>query len=70
MRQTGNPGQAGFPDSLLQMGVRLVWVIDPQRLRVTVFQPDQEPTVLAPANDLDGGDILPGFCCRVLDLFA
>ena len=53
----------------LAMGVRMVWVIDPERLRVTVFRPDQEPAVFAPENELDGGDVLPGFRCRVAEFF-
>src|SRR5262245_20100133 len=54
----------------LQMGVRLVWVIDPQVERVHVFRPDREPEVLAADNQLDGGDVLPGFLCAVAELFA
>lgn len=53
----------------LEMGVRMVWVIDPPQLRVTVFQQDQEPIVLAPENELDGGAILPGFQCGVSEFF-
>lgn len=53
----------------LLMGVRLVWVIDPQRQRVTVFRPDQEPMTYAAENELDGGEVLPGFRCRVAAFF-
>jgi Uma2 family endonuclease len=53
----------------LRMGVRLVWVIDPQRQRITVFAPDQEPTTYAAENELDGGEVLPGFRCRVAEFF-
>jgi Uma2 family endonuclease len=53
----------------LRMGVRLVWVIDPQRQRVTTFSPDQEPATFAAENELDGGEVLPGFRCRVAELF-
>jgi Uma2 family endonuclease len=54
----------------LGMGARLVWVIDPQSQRVTVFGPDQEPRTFAPENELEGGDVLPGFRCRVADFFT
>lgn len=54
----------------LNMGVRLVWVIDPNVQRVHVFQPDQEPQVLAADNDLDGGAVLTGFRCQVAELFG
>ncbi len=53
----------------LRMGVRLVWIIDPPRQRVTVFYPDREPQTFAPENELDGGEVLPGFRCRVAELF-
>ena len=53
----------------LAMGTRLVWVIDPQRQRVTVFSPDQEPITYAAENELDGGEVLPGFRCRVAEFF-
>jgi Uma2 family endonuclease len=54
----------------LRMRARLVWVVDPRRQRVTTFSRKEEPTALAPENELDGGDILPGFRCRVAELFA
>lgn len=53
----------------LRMGVRLVWVVDPKVRRVTVFTTDREPQTFAAENDLDGGDVLPGFRCRVEDFF-
>jgi Uma2 family endonuclease len=53
----------------LNMGVRLVWVIDPKVKRVTVFTQDREPQTLAEENELDGGEVLPGFRCQVSDLF-
>lgn len=53
----------------LQMGVRWVWVIDPKRQRLTAFRPDHEPVTYAAENELDGGDILPGFKCRVAEFF-
>jgi Uma2 family endonuclease len=54
----------------LNLGVRLVWVIDPKTQRVHVFQPDQEPQVFAGENELEGGAVLPGFRCRVSEIFA
>jgi Uma2 family endonuclease len=53
----------------LRMGVRLVWVIDPRRRRVTVFRPDEEPTTFAAENELDGGEVLPQFRCQVAEFF-
>jgi Uma2 family endonuclease len=53
----------------LATGVRMVWVIDPRAERVTVFTADQEPVTLAKENDLDGGDVLQGFRCKVAEFF-
>ncbi len=69
-----SPGQAwgallAKVGEYLKMGIRLVWVVDPEVRRVTVFTPNSEPQVLAAENDLDGGAVLPGFRCRVADLF-
>jgi Uma2 family endonuclease len=54
----------------LTMGAKLVWIIDPQVQRVTVFGRDREPMTFAPENELDGGEVLPGFRCRVAEFFA
>ncbi|MCI0379545.1 MAG: Uma2 family endonuclease [Gemmataceae bacterium] len=56
-------------DEYLHMGVKMVWVIDPAVKRVTVFSPESEPVVYAAENELDGGDILPGFRCKVAEFF-
>ena len=56
-------------DEYLSLGVRLVWVADPKTKRVTVFTPDHEPRTLAAENEIDGGDVLPGFRCPVADFF-
>jgi Uma2 family endonuclease len=53
----------------LKMGVKLVWVVDPKARRLTVFSPDREPETFAAENEWDGGAVLPGFHCKVADLF-
>lgn len=45
----------------LLYGVRLVWLIDPDARAVTVLKPDGRSTRLTEADQLDGGDVLPGF---------
>lgn len=45
----------------LAAGTRLVWVIDPRRRTVTVHRPGARPRILTPDQQLDGGDLLPGF---------
>jgi Uma2 family endonuclease len=51
-------------------GVRRVWIVDPEDRTVTVIVDPLESRTLEPGATLDGGDVLPGFSCRVADLFA
>ncbi len=51
-------------------GVRLVWQIDPDARTVAVYSAPEPPTVLAEADTLDGGAVLPGFMLPLRDLFA
>jgi Uma2 family endonuclease len=54
----------------LDAGVRLVWVLDPRSESVRVHRPGQAPRTLSKDDVLSGEDVLPGFACRVADLFA
>lgn len=56
-------------DLYLRTGSRLVWVVDPQHRTVTVHRPKREPETLSAEGQLSGDDVLPGFECRVADLF-
>jgi Uma2 family endonuclease len=51
-------------------GVRMVWLIDPEDRSVWVYRAPDEARVLHETATLDGEDVLPGFSCRVADLFA
>jgi Uma2 family endonuclease len=53
----------------LDVGVPLVWVINPEARTVVVYRPDGSARRLRDGGDLDGGDVLPGFRCPVADLF-
>jgi Uma2 family endonuclease len=53
----------------LKMGVKIVWVVDYKVRRLTVFKPDREPETFAAENEWDGGEDLPGFHCKVAELF-
>ena len=55
-------------EGYLDDGVRLVWVIDPQRRSVTTYRGNQH-TALSAQDTLAGGDVLPGFEIKVSDLF-
>jgi Uma2 family endonuclease len=53
----------------LDAGGRMVWVVDPERRAVTVFRSINLVRVLHEADTLDGEDVLPGFSCRVAEIF-
>lgn len=53
----------------LQAGTQLVWVVWPSRQSVTVHAADGYARELGHDDELDGGDILPGFGVRVAELF-
>lgn len=58
-------------DAYLQDGVRLIWVFDPQRRKVTVHDPDQEnPIIFRGDAILDGGDVLPNFRLSLSQIFG
>ena len=53
----------------LGAGVRLVWVVNPDIRDVEVWRADGSVTWFREGDELDGEDVLPGFRCRVGDLF-
>jgi Uma2 family endonuclease len=53
----------------LAAGGRLVWVVDPDAEQVIVVTPPNAFRVLGREDTLDGGDVLPGFACKVAELF-
>jgi Uma2 family endonuclease len=56
-------------EEYLRAGVRLVWVISPQNHTVRVYRLDGSSQSLREKDELSGEDVLPGFQCRVADLF-
>jgi Uma2 family endonuclease len=54
----------------LAAGVRLVWVLEPRDVRVTVSRRGSPATVLRGGDELGGEAVLPGFRVAVADLFA
>ncbi len=54
----------------LAAGTALVWLVDPQRLEVRVYRRDGSLSVLRESDALDGENVLPGFACRVAQLFS
>ena len=51
-------------------GVRLVWVVNPSTRTVRVHRADGTGTRLRQTDELSGEDVVPGFRCRVGELFA
>jgi len=57
----------------LRLGVRAVWVVDPARRTVRIHSRIGRHTteaLRAEDDTLDGGEVVPGFHCRVAELFA
>jgi Uma2 family endonuclease len=50
-------------------GSRLVWLVIPKTKQVMVYAVGDELLVLNAEDTIDGGDVLPGFSCRVADFF-
>ena len=53
----------------LELGVRLVWLADPEVKTVTVFRSGRDPRDFTVADTLEGEDILPGFSLPVSVIF-
>lgn len=53
----------------LEAGVALVWVIDPDRRTASVYRSDGSVSTVASGADLDGEVVIPGFSCRLAELF-
>jgi Uma2 family endonuclease len=51
-------------------GVPLVWLVDPEERTVTAFTPNEFPKMHDETEQLTGNGVLPGFACRVSELFA
>lgn len=52
----------------LDHGVRLVWIIDPDRRTVTALTPPETARIFTEDDTLDGGDALPGLSVPVRDI--
>jgi Uma2 family endonuclease len=54
----------------LEAGARAVWVINPKRRAVTVYRSMTAVTHLSEGDELDGGEVVPGFSCKVSEIFV
>ena len=56
-------------EEYLAAGVRQVWVVSPHSRSMVIHRADQSPLFLSSEAELSGDDLLPGFRCRVSELF-
>lgn len=56
-------------EAYLRAGVKLVWIVRPERQIIEVNRADGTVTSLRAIDDLDGETVIPGFRCRVSQLF-
>ncbi len=54
----------------LDGGARLVWILEPRLLQVSVYHPDGTTSLLGPDDRLTGEELLPGFAVVVRELFT
>lgn len=57
-------------EDYLAAGVRLIWIVNPKKHTVTVYQLNSAPQTLSESDLLDGLDIVPGFQYNITRLFA
>jgi Uma2 family endonuclease len=50
-------------------GVRLAWVVDPRKRTVRVHTTATRSRLLREPDELDGGEVLPGFRLPLTELF-
>jgi len=54
----------------LAAGTRLVWVVNPRWRTVTEYRPEAAVHTFTEADELNGGEVLPGFRCALRDVFG
>lgn len=54
----------------LDAGTKIVWVLEPVFETVAVYRPDAPPTMLNADQELTAEPHLPGFRCKVAELFG
>lgn len=57
-------------DAYLGDGVKLIWIVDPQRKTISVYEGSDTPKTLREDDTLTGGDVLKGFELGVKEVFA
>lgn len=56
-------------DHYFEHGTRLVWLVNWRIEQVHIYTPDSIQALTRPTEVLSGGDVLPGFKCRLTRIF-
>jgi Uma2 family endonuclease len=56
-------------EEYLEAGTPLLWVVSPSWRNVTIYQSGRDATFVNDKQEIDGGDVLPGFRCPVERFF-
>jgi Uma2 family endonuclease len=51
-------------------GVQVVWEVEPRKRIINVYRSPADPLALGEEDELDGGEVLPGFRVKVATIFA
>ncbi|MGB8507670.1 MAG: Uma2 family endonuclease [Pyrinomonadaceae bacterium] len=54
----------------LTAGASAVWIVNPKLRSVTVYRSLTDAVILSEKDELDGGTVVPGFRCRVSEIFV
>lgn len=71
LKKTNTPGETARKlDEYFRAGVRLVWLVDPRKREVRVYDSPAAAVVLTADDTLDGGEVVPGFRLVLAEWFA
>jgi Uma2 family endonuclease len=56
-------------DEYLALGVRLVWIIDPEARTMYIHRQDGTVSRLREGDEISGEDVIPGFRCELTSIF-
>jgi len=54
----------------LAAGTRAVWIVNPKQRSVAVYRSMKDVVNLSEDDELDGGDVVPGFRCKMSEIFV
>lgn len=57
-------------DHYFEHGTKLAWLVNWKKAQVHIYTPDSIEALTRPSDVLTGGAILPGFKCRLIQIFG